>query len=142
MPGAARIVVVAVEAADPQRAERDVRLRGELPDRFVPGLAVLAGDQQEPPRRQEVLDRAAAAVVVVDPGVRQRGTRARGRLIHGDVVDRRGLCAAVGHHGGRLVAVAVLDVELAELHQLRVHRPQHTRGVPGVLGLPLHIRRS
>jgi hypothetical protein len=97
MPGAARIVVVAVEAADPQRAERDVRLRGELPDRFVPGLAVLAGDQQEPPRRQEVLDwAAAAAVVVVDPGVRQRGTRARGRLIHGDVVDRRGLRAAVG----------------------------------------------
>ena len=30
LPGAARIVVVAVEVADPQRVERDVRLRGEL----------------------------------------------------------------------------------------------------------------
>ena len=69
---AARIVVVAAEAADPQRVERGVRLRGELPGRFAPGLAVLAGDHQEPPRRQEVLDRAAAAAVVVDPGVRQR----------------------------------------------------------------------
>jgi hypothetical protein len=93
-PGAARIVVVAVEAADPQRVEPDVRLRGELPGRFAPGLAVLADDQQEPPRRQEVLDRAAVAILVVDPGVRQRGTRAGGRLIHADVVGRRGRGAA------------------------------------------------
>ena len=90
LPGAARVVVVAVEAADPHRVERDVRLRGELPGRFAPGLAVLAGDQQEPPRRDEVLDRTAAAVIVVDPGVRQRGTRAGGRLTHADVVGRRG----------------------------------------------------
>jgi len=33
------------------------------------GLAVLAGDQQEAPGRDEVLDRAAATVV--DPGVPQ-----------------------------------------------------------------------
>jgi hypothetical protein len=39
-PGAARVVAVAVEVADPHRVERDVRL---------------AGDQQEPPRRDEVL---------------------------------------------------------------------------------------
>jgi hypothetical protein len=71
-PSAARIVVVAVEMADPHRVERDVRLRGELPGSFAPDLAVLAGDQQEPPPRDEVLDRAAAAVLVVDPGVRQR----------------------------------------------------------------------
>jgi hypothetical protein len=35
--------------ADPQRVERDVCLCGELPGSFAPGLAVLAGDQQEPP---------------------------------------------------------------------------------------------
>ena len=29
--------------ADPQRVERDVRLRGELPGSVAPGLAVLAG---------------------------------------------------------------------------------------------------
>jgi len=92
-PGAARVVPVAVEVADPHRVERDVRLGGELPGRFAPGLAVLAGDQQEPPRRDEVLDRAAA-VLVVDPGVRQRGTRAGGRLIHADAVGRRGRGAA------------------------------------------------
>jgi hypothetical protein len=44
----------------PRRVERDVRLRGELPGRFAPGVAVLAGDQQEPPRRDEVLDGAVA----------------------------------------------------------------------------------
>jgi hypothetical protein len=93
-PGAARVVAVAVEVADPHRVERDIRLRGELPGSFAPGLAVLAGDQQEPSRRDEVLDRAAAAVVAVDPGVRQRGTRAGGRLIHADVVGRRGRGAA------------------------------------------------
>ncbi len=49
LPGAARIVVVAIEVADPQRVERDVRLRGELPGRFAPGLAVPAGDQQSRP---------------------------------------------------------------------------------------------
>jgi hypothetical protein len=87
-------VAVAVEVADPHRVERDIRLRGELPGSFAPGPAVLADDQQEPPRRDEVLDRAAAAVLVVDPGVRQRGTRAGGRLIHADVVGRRGRGAA------------------------------------------------
>ena len=56
-------MAVAVEVADPHRVERDVRLAGELPGRFAPGLAVLAGDQQEPPRRDEVLDRASARVV-------------------------------------------------------------------------------
>jgi hypothetical protein len=48
-PGAARVVAVAVEVADPHRVERDVRLGGELPGSFAPGLAILAGDQQEPP---------------------------------------------------------------------------------------------
>ena len=71
-PGAARVVVVAVEVADPHRVEREAGLRGELPGRLAPGLAVLAGDQQEPPRPDEVLDRAAGAVLVIDPGVRQR----------------------------------------------------------------------
>jgi len=71
LPGAARVVVVAVEVADPQRVERDAGLRGEVPGRLAPGLAVLAGDQQEPSRREEVLDRAAVAVLVIDPGVRQ-----------------------------------------------------------------------
>ncbi len=70
-PDAARVVVVAVEVADPHRVERDVRLGGEVPGGVAPGLAVLAGDEQEPPRGDEVLDRAAAAVLVVDPGVRQ-----------------------------------------------------------------------
>ncbi len=133
-PGAARVVQVAVEVPDPQRVERDVRLRGELPGGFAPGLAVLAGDQQEAPGRDEVLDRAAVAVLVIDPGVRQGRTRAGGRLVHADVVGRRGCGAAVGHDGGGLVAVAVLDVELAELHRLRAHRAQHARAVPGVLG--------
>jgi hypothetical protein len=63
LPGAARIVVAAVEVPDPQRVERDVRLRGELSGSFAPGVAVLADDQQEPPRRDEVLDRAPARVV-------------------------------------------------------------------------------
>jgi len=51
-PGAARVVQVPVEVADPQRVEREVRLRGELPGSFAPGLAVHAGDQQEPVPRQ------------------------------------------------------------------------------------------
>jgi hypothetical protein len=45
-----------------------------------------------------------------------------------------------------LVAVAVFDVELAELHRLRAHGPQHGRAVPGVLrtafphpAQPLHV---
>ncbi|HWN01331.1 MAG TPA: hypothetical protein VNO54_30130 [Streptosporangiaceae bacterium] len=42
-------MVVAVEVADPQRVERDVRLRGELPGSFAPGPAVLVGDQQNRP---------------------------------------------------------------------------------------------
>src|SRR5690242_13109581 len=133
-PGAARVVQVAVEVADPHRVEREVRLRGELPGRLAPWLALLAGDQQEPARRHEVLDRAAVAVLIVDPGVRQRGTGTGGRLIHADPVDRRGRGAAVGHDGRGLIAVAVFDVELAELHRLRPHHPQHARAVPGVLG--------
>ena len=36
-PGAARVVVVAVEVADPHRVEREVRLRGELPGRLPQG---------------------------------------------------------------------------------------------------------
>ena len=134
LPGAARVVVVAVEVADPHRVDRDARDGGELPGRLAPGLAVLPGDEQEPPRRDEVLDRAPAAVLVLDPGVRQRGTRAGGRLVHADLVGRRGRGTAVGHDGGGLVAVAVLDVELIELHRLRAHRAQHGRAVRGVLG--------
>ena len=104
---------------------------GELRGCVAPGLAVLAGDQKEAPRRDEVLDRAAVAVLVIDPGVRQGGARPGGRLIYADVVGRGG--AAVGHYGGALVAVAVLDVELAELHRLRAHRAEHSRAVPSVL---------
>ena len=74
-PGAARVVIVAVEVADPQRVEREAGLRGELPGCVAPCLAVLAGDQQEPPRRDEVLDRPAVAVLVIDPGVRQGSAR-------------------------------------------------------------------
>src|SRR5689334_14633612 len=48
--GAARVVQVAVEVADPHRVEREVRLRGELPGRLAPWLALLAGDEQEPVR--------------------------------------------------------------------------------------------
>ena len=65
-------MVVAVEVADPHRVEREAGLRGELPGRLAPGLTVLVGDQQEPPRPDEVLDRAAGTVLVIDPGVRQR----------------------------------------------------------------------
>jgi hypothetical protein len=72
-PGTARVVVVAVKVADPQRVQRDARLHGELPGCLVPRLAVLAGDQQETPRRDEVLNRAAVAVLIIDPGVRQGG---------------------------------------------------------------------
>jgi len=97
-------------------------------------LAVLPGDQQETPRRDEILDRAAVAVLVINPGVRQGGARAGGRLVHADLVGRGGRGAAVGHDGSGLVAVAVFDVELAELHRLRAHGLQHGRAVPGVPG--------
>ena len=52
---------------DPQPVDRDVRLRGELPGSFAPGLAVLPGDQQKPAPR----DGAPVAVLVIDPGMRQ-----------------------------------------------------------------------
>jgi hypothetical protein len=114
-PGAARVVAVAVEAADPHRVERDIRPRSEPPGRFAPGLALLAGDQQEPPRRDEVLDRAAAAVLVVDPAVRQRGTRAGGCRRSGpppvdaalaeDLVVRPGYDLAGEGHPHRAVAL-------------------------------------
>ena len=67
--------IVAVEVADPQRVQRDVRASA------ASRLAVLAGDQQEAPRRDEVLDRAAVAVLVIDPGVRQGGARVSGRKV-------------------------------------------------------------
>jgi hypothetical protein len=70
-PGAARVVEVTVQVADPHRADGKMRRCRELPGRFAPRLAVLAGDQREAPRGDEVLDRAAVAVLVVDPGVRQ-----------------------------------------------------------------------
>ena len=50
----------------------DAGLRGELPGCVAPCPALLAGDQQESSRRDEVLDRAALAVLVIDQGVRQR----------------------------------------------------------------------
>jgi hypothetical protein len=56
-PGAARVEEVAVEVTDPQRVERDVRLRGELFGCLAPGEAVFADDQQETPWGDEVLDR-------------------------------------------------------------------------------------
>ena len=132
-PGAARVIQVAVEVADPHRVERQARVGGELLSCFAPGLAVLAGDQQEPPRRDEILDRAAVTVLVVDPGVRQRSTRPGAGLVHPHVIGRHRRGAAVGHDSRGLIAVAVFDVELAELHRLRPHGPQHGRAVPGVL---------
>ena len=80
-PGAARVIQVAVEVADPRRVERQARVGGELLGCFAPGLAVLAGDQQEPPRRDEILEQAAVTVLAVDPGVRQRSTRPGAGLI-------------------------------------------------------------
>ena len=121
---AARVEEVAVEVADPQRVERQARLGGERARRLAPRLAVLAGDQQEAAGRDEVLDRAAVAVLVVDPGVRQRRPRARRRRVDADVVDRLGRRAAVGHDGGGVVGEAVLDVELGELHRLRADLAQ------------------
>ena len=111
------------------------------PGGLAPRLAVLAGDQQEAPGRDEVLDRPAAAVLVVDPGVRQRRARARGRLVDADVVDR---LAAPGVPSGttarRLVGVAVLDVELVELHRLRAASPAApARGARRPRGRPLHM---
>ena len=41
-------------------------------------------------RREEVLDRAAVAVFVLDPGVRERSSGAGGRLIEADVAGWRG----------------------------------------------------
>ncbi len=58
-PGAARVIQVAVEVADPHRVERQARFGGKLQGCFAPGLAVLAGDQQEPPRRDEIGTTAA-----------------------------------------------------------------------------------
>ncbi len=113
-PGAARVVQVAVEVADAQRVERDAGLRGELPGRLAPGLAVPAGDQQEPARRHEVLDRAAVAVLVLDPGVRQGSARTGGRFIYADLVGRHGSGAAVGNHGGGVVAVAIFGRETVD----------------------------
>ena len=109
-------------------------LGGEVARGRAPGLAVLAGDQQEAPGRDQVLDRAPAAVLVVDPGVRQRRARTRRRLVDADLVRVLRGRAAVGHDRGGLVGVAVLDVELVELHRLRADRPQHGGAVLGVLG--------
>ena len=64
----------------------DAGARGQVARRRAPGLALLAGDQQEAPGRDEVLDRAAAAVLVVDPRVRERRARAGGRLVDADLV--------------------------------------------------------
>jgi hypothetical protein len=75
LPGAARVVPVAVEVADPQRVQREAGLGGELPGRLAPDVAVLAGDQQETPRRQQVLDRAAVAVLVLDSALGLVGVR-------------------------------------------------------------------
>ena len=72
-PRAARVVQIAVEVTDPQRVDRDARLAGELRGCLAPRSAVLAGDQQETPRPDEVLDWPAVAVLVVDPCVRERG---------------------------------------------------------------------
>jgi hypothetical protein len=71
LPVAARVVQVPVKVPDPQPVERGIRLRGELLGSFAPGLAVLPGDQQKPAPRDEVFDRAAVAVLVIDPRVRQ-----------------------------------------------------------------------
>jgi AcrR family transcriptional regulator len=68
-PGAARVVEVAVEMADPHRVDRDVRLGGELPGCLAPRVAVFAGDQQEASRSDEVLDRAAVSVLVEEAGI-------------------------------------------------------------------------
>jgi hypothetical protein len=135
-PGAARVVEIAVELTDPERTEREARLPGELAGRLAPRLAVLAGDQQETSRLDQILDRAAVAVLVVDPGVRQRRARACGRGVDADVVDRLRGRAAVGDHGRGRIRVAVLDVQLRELHRLRADLAEYVRAVLGVFGPP------
>jgi hypothetical protein len=143
--GAARVVAVAVEVADPHRVERDIRLGGELPGSFTPAWPSSPAIRNRPGATRSLTGRrrpSSRSIQAYGSG----GTRAGGRLIHADVVGRRGRRAAVGHDGRRLVAVAVLDVELAELHRLRAHRPQHARAVPGVLGPagphPVQLRLS
>ena len=78
------------------------------------------------PGADEVLDRARGC------RPRRRSRRAAAEPRDGWTARRRGCRrparaagAAVGHDGRGVVAVAVLDVELAELHRLRPHHPQH-----------------
>jgi len=123
-PSAARIVEISVEVADPNRIERKSRLGGQLVGRLAPRTTVLPCDEQEATGKDEVLDRAALAVLVLNPGVGQRSSRPCRGLVHADVVDRRGRLGAVRHDGSGVVAVAVLNVELRELHRLRAHQPQ------------------
>ena len=128
----ARVEQIAVEMTDPEGVERHLSLIGQVTGRLAPRLAVLSRDQKEPPGRDEVLERAALAVLVVDPGVRQRCSWTRRGLVDADVIDRPGR-GVVAHDGRRLVAVAVLNVKLAELHRLRAKLAQHGRAVLGIL---------
>jgi hypothetical protein len=66
--------------------------------------------------------------------VRQRGARTRRRLVDADVVGRLRRGTVVGNNGGRFVGVAVLDVELGELHRLGTHGTKRAGAELGVLG--------
>jgi hypothetical protein len=66
----ARVVGISVEMADPQRLEREVRFVGDLPRCRAPGVTVFAGDEQEAPWSDEVLDRDAISVLTIEPGAR------------------------------------------------------------------------
>ena len=76
---------------------------GERPRGLAPRLALLAGDQQESAGPHEVLDRQAVALVVLEPGVRERRARAGGGLVDADVVRARGAGVPSGTIAGRVV---------------------------------------
>ncbi len=135
-PRAARVEQIAVEVPDADGVDRQPVLAGQRVGGRAPRLPLLAGDEQEPPGRHEVLDRAPGAVLVVDPGVGERGAGPGGGLVDPDLVDRLGGRRSVRDDRGRVVRVAVLDVELPELHRLRAHQPQHLAAQLGVLGPP------
>jgi hypothetical protein len=127
-PAAARAVKVAVHVADRHRVEREVRLGGELPGRLAPRVAVIAGDQEEAPRSDEVLDRASVAVLLVDPGMRQGRAWPGGGQLQADVVDRCG--------DGAGIDVAT-DHEPLERKEFVVPRVDRGRARPGWAGRTL-----
>ena len=87
------------------------------------------------PGFDEVLDRPAHAVLVVDPCMRQRRTRPGRGLVEPDLVDGVRRRRPVRYDRCGLVGVAELDVQLVELHRLHADRPHDRRAVLVVLGI-------